>query len=526
MSLIAYNQPKGLDLAGNHLFFKVKGTDYLVAAGEKAQLRLSGGIPANAEFFSLTFKGRSHHFYLSNAVPIPVPEGYDMVIPSNVVSVGGISHLLANYPPLSEYYEVETLNPDLLITAKAEGEAFTIIADMSGVTAWSVANERAGENRIVRENYHVKALFSLENLSEKGTFVSLPEFRLDPDSNQLVELEVGEIIRRRFLNYFDLPDFILPDPVKAQVATMAYKLSLNEMSGTTVLSALHLVNFSALKGKVNRADHPDFDLREWINSNKRFLTNQPGRIYTWLGAKHYLYWLNPMGGINRGIRIKVEMISAVALEPETYWFDLDGIYQDEVIIIPVTDIVMAFPNGDQALEAHVSVVSADGITLAGLQSYQYLPKRLHARAFLFQNRLSGFDTVTTQYQQNTLKVTKDENRRILTQGYSRYQGDLSSDEGEAEDIFTAETGPIPAAMADHFKEMANSGVVFLQGDDRFIRIWIEKGSFKLTDETDDLQNVKFKYKSAFAGDLLNSQLKLPEAPHKDYADEYLKNDYQ
>ena len=38
MSLVIYKQPKAIDLAGNHLFFEVKGTDYLAVKGAKAMV--------------------------------------------------------------------------------------------------------------------------------------------------------------------------------------------------------------------------------------------------------------------------------------------------------------------------------------------------------------------------------------------------------------------------------------------------------------------------------------------------------
>lgn len=53
-----------------------------------------------------------------------------------------------------------------------------------------------------------------------------------------------------------------------------------------------------------------------------------------------------------------------------------------------------------------------------------------------------------------------------------------------------------------------------------------RGSFDISDETEDLQNVSFSYRPAFSGDILSSELSIPEQPREDYSQEYLKTDYK
>lgn len=530
MSLVIYKQPKAIDLAGNHLFFEVKGTDYLAVKGAKAMVSLSD-FQATRDYdtLHLTFMGKTHKFFFSESRPVnqepPIP-GYDFILPAGPEGIPLVPPYLSQYIPIALYYNVymDSNGRSMIIEAKKDGPLYNITADVVPA-AWEIEPGRVGVDEVYRANYHARAKLSVENLSKKGTYISIPEFRLDADGNQLFTIYLGDMLKRIFINHFDLPNFEMDDPSKALVSQLQYKIDLQEMDGSNQLATLTIGPLKAIKGKVNNADHPEFDLRQWLNSTKSFLTNQPRRIHTYLGAKHYLYWLNPLPGSST-VRVKMEGITTDAANPTISYLSAPyTLQQDEVLLVPVTDLLMQQPGANSVMQLAVSVVTGS-VVLAGEQQYLFSRKRMFARAFIFQNRFGVFDTITTQFQENTVKVEKDENRRMLTPGYSRYVGDMSSDEAEIEDIFTAETGPIPAAMAAHFKELVSSGSVFLQKDDRFVRIWIDKGSFNLTDDADELQNVKFKYKPAFAGDMLNTQIRLPEAPHEDYSNEYLKTDYQ
>ena len=528
MSVLIYDKPKELDLAGNKLFVRLKGTGYLISEGVKAYITiLPNGAPADGNSFSLSFINSTHNFYFSTEDPLPLPpSGYDWVLPA-VDDLYAVADAMNGYPALTTYYTVQSDGAALIVQAKEEGNYYNITGDVSNTPNYTIFNEVGGEERLVREDYHIKALISLENMSEKGTYIQIPAFRIYPDSEQIGVIEIGEILRRRFLQFFDLPDFNMTGVVKAKVATMAYSLNFQEMSGDTVLSSATMSPQKVIKGKVNASDHPGFDLRSWLNGNKKFLTNAPERIYTYISAKEYLFWLNPLSG-TLSIKVKISASTSSASIPAvdilTAAMDVS---QDEVLIIPVTDMLRNAPGGDKSIECSVSVITAaNGITLAGVQNYLFRPQRLYSRAFIFQNRLGGFGTIIAQSQKNILRTNKTSDRRALTPGYSPYIGDMSYDASSVEDTFTAYTGPVTAAMAAQVKELAESDAVFLQSDDRFVRLWIDKGSFSITKEPDNLHNVSFRYRPAFTGDHISAAVALPQGEHKDYSLEYLKSDYQ
>lgn len=525
MSILIYKQPKAIDLAGNHLFFQVKGTDFVVAEGEKAKVTLSGSAAAaDGDSFEITCMGNTHKIVFTDLYLAGL-DGADVVLYSGQLP-GEIASSLQSYPPIGDFYNIEgDGGTKLYLTAKNNGPDYDVSGTI-GVGAWQFINETAGKLEEYRPNYAIKALLSVEDLSSARTYKTLPEFALGLNNEQLAEFEIGEIIRRRYRNYFQVPDFNSTAIKAAKLMTMQYRLELREVSGSDELDKMTIGPLKVLNGKVNKATHPDFDLRNWLSANKRFLTNMPERIYTYPGAKHYLYFMSVASGTTSGLRVRVMQFHTGASAPQVSYADVANQLQDGVVIIPVTDLMAADEVNGRLYESRVAVVDADDKVIAGEQVYQLVPKRLYAKALIFQNRFGAFDTVTVQEQSNTVKVTKDENRRVLNAGYSRYAGDLSSDEADLEDIFTAETGPIPMGMAQHYKELVSSNAVFLQTDDRFVRVWIEKGSFKISDEGKDLQEVKFKYKAAFAGDIINSELKLPEQGHKDYSGDYLEADYQ
>jgi len=292
-----------------------------------------------------------------------------------------------------------------------------------------------------------------------------------------------------------------------------------------MLSNLTTTTYKVINGKVNNADHPRFDLREWIGSTKKFLNNMPNQVYTWHQAKHYLYFLSPFS-TDTPVRVKIAINSTDGDAPQEHISAATTLKQDEILLIPVTGMLSNITNMAKLLYASVSLIDAGNTTIANAITFYYLPKTLYNRAFLFQNRLGGFDTLITRAQDNDFKVKKNEQRRILTPDYSQYLGDLSSDYPQIEDKFTAETAPVSAGMIQHYKEFAASRVAFLQSDDRWVRVWIEDGNFSCQDEDKDLHVFKFTYKPMFDGDIISTELALPEPEHEDYSKEYLKTDYK
>ncbi|TLX73687.1 hypothetical protein E9993_14615 [Labilibacter sediminis] len=522
MSLVLYKTPNPIDLVHNLLFFKIKGTDHTLTEGLKAELIIDiTTAPSSGDVLTLTFLDQDHVFLFTSNVNQSLPPGVNCLLP--IADKYEVFLRIANYMPIKSNYSCAYMGTFIALVALLEGDEYDITGVMNPDNSWSFESI-SGIINSFRSNYHFLVQVFANKLSDTGTFSALPEFRIDPDGDQLSHIELGRIIRPRFLNFFELPDMDLSAPVKGLIPVVSYYLVIKEMSGQNLISTLTTSVFKGVNGKVNHASHPNFNLRTWINSEKKFLTNMPSQVYTNHSAKHYLYYLSPFSA-DTAVRVKMDINSKdAALAPE-FISEAITLKQDETMLIPFTQMLANITSLQQLVYVSVSLINSADATIANPITFIYLPKKEHNRAFLFQNRLGVFDTVITQVQSNTLKVSKEGKRTILTPGYSSYIGDLSSDDPEIEDTFTAETGPITAAMAQHYKELAASRVVFLQSDDRFIRVWIEKGSFKILDEDNELHNVKFNYKSAFADDILSTDLKLPEPAHEDYSLEYLKTDY-
>lgn len=382
---------------------------------------------------------------------------------------------------------------------------------------------RGSKGDLVFDDYHISAVFFVENLSAVGTTTSLPEFRLDTDDDDVAELfDFGEIIRSRFFNYFPLPDFSMTETIKAANVLIGYTVVLAEKDGDNQLSTLTVGEYKALNGRVNDSIHPNFDVRDWINTYRKFLTNAPAHIYTYNGAKQYLYYLNPYPN---QISVLVQMVAVTFSGEQKYQSAYITINANETLVVPVMDIITA-QFGQTTIEVQVWIEDNVRTMLAGVQTFHIIPKTLYARTFLFQNRYGVFDTLTIANTDNSFKTERIEGVRTLTPNYKTLDGNVSSEIALVDDTFEAETGPIPIATAQHYKEMAETRAVFLQDADRFVRVHIESGSFKIYDDTKDMQIVKFKYKPAFRGDLLNSQLDLPKGAPEDYSMEYLKTDYR
>jgi hypothetical protein len=523
MSLVLNKYPQSLDLVHNRLFFQIQGTSKVLQEGSKASFKITmPDAPSVGQEMQLTFMSRVHNFIFTLDPDQDVPDGYDYVLPSYDKSEMFL--YLANYAPLKTYYTGSYLTSYMEFEAIVEGSDYNITVDSLPTENWT-SEITDGVDYEEVSNYHFLVTVYANKLSDTGTFTALPEFRIDPDDDQLSYIELGRILRPRFLNFFELPDFDLNTPTKAILPVLSYYMVLKEMSDTTILATKTTGTYKVINGKVNHSSHPDFNLRTWINSYKKFLTNMPSQVYTNYSAKHYLYYMSPYAA-DTSVQVYFDINSKSDSDPETYTSDSITLSQDGILVIPVTDILASISTPSKLVYVTVSVKTESGTTIAGTKTYIYLPKTEYNRSFLFQNRWGVFDTIVIQKQSNTLEVEKETNRTILQPGYSQYIGDLSSDDPEIEDTFEAETGPITLAMAQHYKELAISRVVFLQSDDRWIRVHIVKGSFSISDEDDELHNVKFTYKSAFADDMLSATLSLPEAENKDYSDEYLETDYQ
>lgn len=534
MSLLLYKQPKALDFSGNHLFFQMKGTDYILVHPSTAFLSfLRGNLwkMASGMLMYLKFMGVTHCFkFLDETAPAEEP-----VLPVNWIirftattkEESLISGLIA-YPPLGTYYAVTLWGDRVIIRANVGSPIYDINYDWAyPLPAFGFEYMRnVGIAQVNRPDYHFNCTLFVENMSSQGTYKSLPPFRIDADENQIAEIDIAGIVRRRFLNYFDLPDFSANTPVKTQYSTLAYYMELSEMSSTTVVSTLTTPVFDALNGRVNNSDHGTFELKAWTAEKKRFLNNMPAYMLTYAGSKHHLFYLNAFAGTSS---IVVKMTISTTLTADMpYSFTLANLAQYHIVMIPIAGILADQVTDITTITQVVCwVEDASGTLLAGVQTFVFRQKHIYARSFLFQNPFGMFDTIAVQTTKNSLKTEATENTLTLQSGYSRYVGDVVMDLLPGEDNFTAETGPITFDMAAHLKELlAWPRVVFLQAQDRYIRVVIDAGSTTISDQEKDVCNVSFKYKPAFSGDMLSSAIELPKVVHRDHSDEYIETDYQ
>lgn len=534
MSILLYKQPKTLDFAGNHLFFQMKGTDYILVQGVRAYLHIKIDKIhqlASGDLFYIKMMNVVHCFkWLSTDA-----QAEEAVLPVNHIirysfasKAADFMNGMVNYAPFSDYYDITVFGDTFWLRAKNNGPLFNIDFDVSnGLPAIYYGSLKLpGIAQVNRPDYHFSCSLFVEKMSATGTYFELPEFRIDSDDNQISEIDIAGIIRRKFLNFFDLPDFGAVNPVKTSFSKLSYYITLREMSGDTVIDSITTPLYYVVNGRINNADHGSFVLRDWVVSNKRFLTNTPRITVTYVETHNLLYYLNPYSGTST-IRVKV-LISHTGGDDINYGYSVASLAQDDVVMIPLGGIIANQGVAVGTIQKFICwVEDPSGTLLAGKQTYVVRPKPLFGRCMLMMNCFGMFDAVTIHTQKNQLKTEAEENILTLKSGYSRYVGDKVIDFTDGEDLFTAETGPITHEMAIHIKELLSlRRVVFLQSSDRYIRVVIEPGTTAITDEEKDLCNISFKYKPAFSGDMISQTIELPKAVHRDHSDEYVQSDYQ
>lgn len=381
--------------------------------------------------------------------------------------------------------------------------------------------------QFAQENHSISATLYVESVYNSGTFTPIPEMVLNSDDSGNAWINFSRILKKRVL--VDLPVFGESNFTKCEKMVKRYKVVFKEFYGTDGVeqNSKETDIFEALKGKVNSAAFPTFNLLSHISDGKNYLSRQTEVIETWMNTFQYLYFLMPTAGANIDVKVKAYYTDGSTTEATAY--QISGAVIKDIYRLPVSPAALNLITADKELYLYeVWMVYASGTytgATAGKKiTYKIVSKNRTGRAFLFENKFGTFSTVLTYSQSNKLKVERDENLQTLAPGYSALDGNVKSEIKGIEDQFEVITGPLPIREAEFLKEMLPTLEFYFIGRTAFVRCNVKAGTFSIVQESKDLYSVKFKYAPAFDEDLLASKLGLPVHTNGDYSDEY-GNDY-
>lgn len=373
---------------------------------------------------------------------------------------------------------------------------------------------RAGNYTV--PGHRLSAQIFIETVADSDTFHALPLMNLDPDSSGIADIDVSKILHRRM--YIDIPDFENVSITRLTHSTLRYKIQFKEIYSETEVTKDTSI-FTAIKSRLNYYNYPLETLDNYITQGKNYLSHSTDVINTIVGSIHYLVLL--------------------VKHPDIYNVKIAATYSDNSIInrtigsftTVTNNNVYSIPAGlkhrDLAIPGKVlksyEIWVEDNNNQIVFRKIKFIVSRFHQakRCFLFSNLLGGIDTIITESQSDSIKVERDTFTKYLPIDYQTSDKNITTIVTDYSNIFEANTGYITRKQAELCKELSISETVYLVGQRSFIAINIDKATFDIADDKEDLFSFKFKYSPAFEKDLILLSSGTSESySDNDYSDDY------
>ena len=317
-------------------------------------------------------------------------------------------------------------------------------------------------------NYKMTAQIQLIESANK--VVELPLMRLYPNADGDVDMDISKIIDNRLRPEF--PGLETNEYCKLKGFTLQYKVVFTEEGNYIPINSTTTDILTAVKGKFPASPS------EFIRKND-FLTNFQA-FETVADGVHFLV--------------------ALILNPGSYTINSSFSYTDGTTrttsfgrITTTSQYEMyAIPTGLQQLK--LSGVKKYSFWLSGetmcekRMTYDVVRIVKAHKPILYLNRLGGIDCIIVSEISNSIKTDKE-----------TYQRDNSYAQGiitDYSEIFEVTTGYITRDMAFLSKEFILSDSVYTSENNVLLPINIEKGTFNIYADADDLHFYTFKYSFA------------------------------
>lgn len=364
-------------------------------------------------------------------------------------------------------------------------------------------------------DHRLTVVIWVENTPNSNTFTSLPEMNLDTDNGGYADIDIARIIYRRMKN--EIPDINNSQVHQLLKLTLRFKLIFTETwNGQTATKETSI--FTSVRSRINFNLYPFQKIADWL-TEKNYLTQSDSLIETYPGSIHYL--------------------TCLFKTPGKYIFKLRAYYNDQTQveqILSTQEVLFAncayiIPAGlrhrnlaiaNKTLTKYEILVTDETNNII-FKKVTFQVTYESRKCLIYVNRLGGIDTFFIEKQTNTLKIEKENYLQYLPENYSGSDANILSDTTEIIDSYEANSGYISRKQQELSKELLISDSVSLVTTHSFVAVNIEKGSFNLYSDSDDLYYTKFKYNPRLSGDFL---LPVNRSISSYSINDYNNNDYE
>jgi len=526
------HNPRELSFTGNPLSVTLNGENYISTPGIKAVLIIQHtDTLVNGESFNISFMDYSLDFeVVSTSVD---DSGLQILAGSTTVQI--IAQLDDNYY-LSKYYDISLVDTDKIqIEAKEAGSDYDLINILTACAGLTEVSNEAGVDQVTEENYKILLQIMLESTYCSGTYEKVAEMYLDADEGGNAEASFNEILKRLFTNT-ELPALNSFGFNICYHIVKRFYLNVAEVYGDPAQTKKLIASdiYYILDGKLPVNLFPGAGFHQYVIVNKCFLYTGPQTRETWASAREYLYYFNPLVSpillppFNLQLRVNIYYTDGTDQE-ETIDTYLSPV-RNQVYIIPVGHDYMALDSFNPSktihhynVEVHLCKGSTFDYLVARPITFNLVPAPRFKREFLFRNRYGAFQTLlTTGKQSNDYKTTRQEYQRELQDDYTMQDAEIKSLVTETEDIYTCSTGFKSMDEVRELKQCLETENFFLLHDVDYVRCRVVAGSFKISNENNDLFFIEFDYKFAFTDTVLDDPGILTNLNYysHDYSDSY------
>lgn len=502
MSITINHTPEEVDFIKNPIAFEIEGDNYIESSGSKANIGIEWGTgDSNGDDFILSLLDLDFTFECAttpddSGLQYP-PKGAE-TLSEWIESL--IPYFQKNYY-INKYYNLE-FDTFTVITfeSKNVGSAYDIGFTAGSSNATEDTNV-SGVDPAYSDNYKFIATPYIELEYDSDDFTRLPDMMFSPDDDGHASVYIGKILKSLF-DETNLPVFDLNSMVINYETLKRFYFIFAEYYGTTPTAKLLYQSdtFHAINGALHFDKWPGHDFFGDLPTNKKFLSNRSTTRETWQYAQNYLHFLFYFSGTaNVNLRANVYR-SITGNTPQLYlWDTIVGVGHKDVITVPVWSSLQWPHLSVNCYKYEVWLTYNDPETLEEIVlsetiTYNVIDKPLFAREFIYKNDFGVFETLLAEKVQINYKTEKKYYEKSLSYDYQLPDGEILSEIEKSYNLFKVRTGYQRKTDLETLKEMFANNDVYLVGSQQFIPVDIEPGSFKLSDENNDLFYLEFKYR--------------------------------
>lgn len=497
MSVTINNTPYAVAPVGknNPVAFVITGSNRVATAGVARALSIvkSGTVTNGATIvfawgsYSLTFTFTTSYAVIDTGLALNPAMTAD-----EIATALRLNHLI------NRDFVLSVSGSEITFTARTTGTASQLeITLPTGITFG--ATDTDGVDEVLNDNYKHFMQLLVEETFDSGDYSKIAEMFIDSRIDQSGVHYIDGVLRGIMRDLADIPTFNQTTRTTASNILRRYQVDFAEFYGSvpTVQKLYNSGIYYALNGELPTDQWPGYDFMEKLSAKKFFLTNRPQIIDTWADAHQYLYFMNYLAAtVNFTMWLRIHYTDNTVAT--TNYATISGLNKYQTVIIPAGYTQLNIAGIDPARTARyyeVWLTPVGSSVIAGRpMQFRIEKKPFFNHQFIFQNKLSGVDTLLCADQATVRPIEKEQRNAFVPYNYSKSDGALKSDVKESYESHTISSIFLRRAEAEAALEIASSPHVYLVGATGYIRVSIEGGELAAIDESADLYAVEFTYR--------------------------------